>query len=137
MKTVTHRGFIAVMHEKYAEQGEMTRLIQESSAIGDYPESLIIPGSSYLWVGRDHHLNREEVAELITRMQHWLKTGMLKAEARSLEHRAVDGPKIKTCHFCGADAVLTPITKEVYICTKCGAEGETLISRWKVEGASQ
>jgi len=36
-------------------------------------------------------------------------------------------PETKICHFCGADAVLTPVTKKVYTCTKCGAEGETLV----------
>ncbi len=79
MKTEkTNRGFFVVTHEKYKnEPGEMTRLIQESSAIGDYENSFSCPGSSYLWVGQDHHLNREEVAELITRMQRWLETGSL------------------------------------------------------------
>ncbi len=77
----TERGFIVVTHEKYQNKhGEMTRLIQESSAIGDYEDSFDRPGSSYLWVGQDHHLNREEVAELVTRMQHWLKTGRLKTD---------------------------------------------------------
>lgn len=75
----TVRGFIVVTHEKYQnKQGEMTRLIQESSAIGDYEDSEDCPGSSYLWVGQDHHLNREEISELIVRMQHWLETGRLK-----------------------------------------------------------
>jgi hypothetical protein len=55
----------------------MTRLIQESSAIGDYEDSFDCPGSSYLWVGDDHHLDREEVAELIENMQHWLDNGRL------------------------------------------------------------
>jgi len=69
-----------IKHEKYHEPCETTRLVQESSAIGDYEDSSDLPGSSYLWVGQDHHLNREEVAELINRMQHWLETGRLKAD---------------------------------------------------------
>lgn len=80
MKTVTHRGFIVVMHEKYPNNGEQTRLIQESSVIGDYDDSFDRPGSSYLWVGQDHHLNRGEVAELISQMRHWLDTGRLKED---------------------------------------------------------
>ena len=77
----TQRGFVVVVHEKYQNKpGEMTRLIQESSAIGDYENSADEPGSSYLWVGSDHHLNREEVGELIARMQHWLDTGRLKID---------------------------------------------------------
>jgi len=35
--------------------------------------------------------------------------------------------KTKTCPFCGADTVWTPVTKKVYTCTRCGAEGETLM----------
>jgi hypothetical protein len=77
---VTERGFIVVTHEKYQNIGKMTRLIQESSAIGDYGDSMDCPGSSYLWIGQDHQLNREGVAELITRMQHWLETGRLKVD---------------------------------------------------------
>lgn len=80
----------------------MTRLIQESSAVGDY-----------LWVG-DHHLNREEVTELITRMQHWLKTGRLKLA------NEIEEVQLPPCHFCGADMVLTHEVKEIAICTKCG-----------------
>ena len=75
----TERGFIIVQEEKYQNQpGEMTRLIGESSAIGDYEDSLDYPGSSYLWVGVDHHLNREQVRELIDRMQYWLKSKRLE-----------------------------------------------------------
>lgn len=82
MKTEkTDRGFIVILHEKYQNKsGETTRLIQESSAIGDYENSFNCPGSSYLWIGNDHHLNREEVADLITRMQYWLETGRLKMD---------------------------------------------------------
>ncbi len=77
----TERGFVIVEHEKYQNTpGEMKRLIQESSAIGDYEKSFNNPGSSYLWIGQDHHLNREEVRELINRMQCWLETGKLKPD---------------------------------------------------------
>jgi hypothetical protein len=81
---LTGRGFRAVVHEKYQNTpGEFTRLVQESSAIGDYEDSYEKPGSSYLWVGNDHHLNREEIAELIERMQYWLENGRLKVDDRS------------------------------------------------------
>ncbi len=55
----------------------MTRLIQESSAIGDYEDSEDNVGSSYLWVGNDHHLNREEVSLLVHIMSSWLIDGRL------------------------------------------------------------
>lgn len=74
----TERGFVIVTEEKYQnEPGEFTRLIQESSAIRNYEDAYDKPGSSALWVGNDHHLDREQVAELISRMQHWLDTGRL------------------------------------------------------------
>jgi len=73
----TNRGFTIVLHEKHPNE-EMTRLLQESSAIGGYEDSCTNPGSSYLWVGQDHHLNREEIEELIEKMQYWLKTSRLK-----------------------------------------------------------
>lgn len=69
--TRTQRGFTVVDYPSYPEN-EMKRLVQASSAIGDYEDSFEIPGSSYLWIGCDHHLDREEVKELIDVMQHWL-----------------------------------------------------------------
>ena len=75
----TERGFIRVMHEKYQNKpGEITCLVQESSAIGDRDDSFENPGSSFLWVGNDHHLNRDEIRDLINRMQYWLDTKRLE-----------------------------------------------------------
>jgi len=75
----TDRGFAVITAERYStESGQSSRLIQESSAIGDYADSLEKPGSSSLWVGQAHHLNREEVAELVSYMQRWLDTGSLQ-----------------------------------------------------------
>jgi len=77
----TERGFVCVGHRSYPNREEDLRLIQESSAINfDYDDALDRPGSSYLWVGDSHHLNREEVRELISRMQHWLDTGRLAVD---------------------------------------------------------
>lgn len=73
------RGFIVITHQKYQnEPNEMTRLIQESSAIGNYDNAVDNPGSSFLWVGQDHHLNREEITDLIERMQYWLNNKRLE-----------------------------------------------------------
>jgi len=66
------RGFGIIEAEKYQnERGEFTRLVQESSAVGEYEDSLSNPGGSYLWIGQDHHLNREEVEEFIKILQYW------------------------------------------------------------------
>jgi hypothetical protein len=70
------------MHPNYLEPHEETRLISESSAIGDYRDSLRCPGSSFQWVGENHHLNREEVKELVGRMQEWLKKKRLRKDKR-------------------------------------------------------
>jgi hypothetical protein len=83
MKSIkTNRGFIIVEHPRYLNGKENARLIQESSAIGDYDDSFKEPGSSYLWVGEHHHLNREEVGELIKRMQRWLQVGRLAEDEK-------------------------------------------------------
>lgn len=71
--TITPRGFALVEHETYIVYGgKATRLVQESSAVGDYDDAFKCSGSSFLWIGPDHHLNREEVSELITMMMAWL-----------------------------------------------------------------
>ena len=76
----TNRGFILVEHPSYPGC-ETKRLIQESSAaLGKYPDCFHNPGSSALWIGKDHHLDREEVAELIRRLQHWLDNKRLPAD---------------------------------------------------------
>lgn len=76
---VTDRGFGIIKHPPYADAQESeTRLVQESSAIsGEYPDAFDHPGSSYLWIGADHHLNREEVALLVKHLKTWLNTGKL------------------------------------------------------------
>jgi len=76
----TPRGFVIVTHKKYTEPNKNERVIQESSAIGDYENSFQKPGSSFLWVGENHHLNREEIKELVERMEYWLKSGRLKVD---------------------------------------------------------
>lgn len=83
MKVVTtHRGFHVLEHPKYPPPDTPTeqvffRLAQESSIIGDYPDACDRPGSSALWIGLSHHLNREEVRDLVAHLNHWLTTGTL------------------------------------------------------------
>lgn len=74
-ETITERGFRLVTH-KYNLGGE-GRLVQESSAIGHYDDSYAKPGSSYLWLGEEHHLDRTEVAMLRDYLDHWLTNGRL------------------------------------------------------------
>lgn len=73
----TSRGFNALLHEAYPAV-DLIRLAVESSAVGDYPDSLDNPGSSFLWIGQHHHLNREEVKEFCDYLQRWLETGSLQ-----------------------------------------------------------
>lgn len=75
-ETKTNRGFGIINYPSYPS-GQEKRLVQASSAIGDYEDSFENPGSSYLWIGEHHHLNREEVASLIEHLKTWLETGKL------------------------------------------------------------
>lgn len=68
-----------LLHPAYTTGGQ-TRLTSESSAIGDYEDSYSHPGSSFLWIGDNHHLDREEVATLITHLQYWLDNRRLKED---------------------------------------------------------
>jgi|GEM_PF-3411062 len=84
MKTTDgRRGFRDITHQTYpadelvAQFGSSARIAGESSAIGDYPDSMDKPGSSYIWIGEAHHLDREEVAQLIRALSIWLNTGRL------------------------------------------------------------
>lgn len=77
--TTSDRGFQSLTHPGYDTDKSrgVKRLVGQSSAVGNYPDSWDRPGSSYLWVGEHHHLNREEVAELVAVLQRWLYTGKL------------------------------------------------------------
>jgi hypothetical protein len=77
----TDRGFRIVYQRAYLTSRCDERLIQESSSIGDYDDSVEKPGSSFLWVGANKHLNREEVAELVKLMQGWLDTGRIPMDS--------------------------------------------------------
>lgn len=72
----TNRGFIVIEHNRYPDGGPV-RLLQESSIVGHYDDALDNPGSSALWVGEDHHLNRENVGSLVRCLHYWLDDGRL------------------------------------------------------------
>lgn len=84
---VQNRGFAEIHHTTYppGEKRVPTRLVSESSKIGDYSDSAEHPGSSYLWVGDNHHLNREEVLELVSLLLHWIREGHLPRSERGGE----------------------------------------------------
>lgn len=71
----TPRGFEVIYLED--EEKNQLKLVQQSSRVGDYPDSWERPGSSALWVG-ECHLDREQVAEFIAHMACWLATGHLE-----------------------------------------------------------
>ncbi len=68
--TISNRGFHFIKKDE-------ERIVSESSAIGDYEDSFDIPGSSYLWVGGEVQLNREEIAQLRDALTHWLENKRL------------------------------------------------------------
>ena len=78
-ESTERRGFGDVFHAGYPNDLGELRLVGQSSAVGDYHNSWNDPGSSFLWVGKDHHLNREEVAKLRDYLSNWLATGQLFA----------------------------------------------------------
>jgi hypothetical protein len=77
--TKTERGFDLIEIPAYTS-GVKERLIQQSSAMDDTERGMSNPGSSFLWVGSQHHLCREEIEELIRYLERWLKTGRLKVK---------------------------------------------------------
>ncbi len=78
MNRITNeRGFQLIRHQMYTDEQVQLRVVGQSSAIGDYEDSLDKPGSSFLWVGGELHLGRKEVAELAGYLKNWLETGEL------------------------------------------------------------
>jgi hypothetical protein len=76
----TPRGFERVIHVAYPTSlgSSIDMLIQQSCGIGEYLDAFDRPGSSYLWITDDFHLNREEVEHLRDRLTAWLSTGSLR-----------------------------------------------------------
>lgn len=83
---LTNRGFQTVKADRYASDPPVkTRLLQQSSVIR-YDDGLDRPGSSCLWIGEDHHLNREDVESLRNYLTRWLETGKLFSRTETTEH---------------------------------------------------
>lgn len=84
---ISDRGFRRIVATVYGGQNNLAfepddtdpvaLLVAEASTVGDYPDSLDRPGSSFLWVGEYHHLDRNQVAELAAALNHWLESGRL------------------------------------------------------------
>lgn len=79
----TERGFQTIWHPTTGEDGQEARLLQQASAIGDQPGAFDNPGSSYLWIGKEHRLNQLEVALLAGYLLHWLASGQLFEESEA------------------------------------------------------
>lgn len=77
--TKSDRGFEFLEHPKYLpeERGDCDQLASQSSAVGDYDDAMERPGTSFLWIGEDHHLDRKEVLQLVKHLNAWLDTGKL------------------------------------------------------------
>lgn len=94
--TTSQRGFEVVQHEAYLPPHPELRLVGQSSAIGGYEDALSRPGSSFLWVGREHHLDRGEVAELAAHLRAWLATGSLDPAPQGDTPAALPAPGAAT-----------------------------------------
>ena len=91
----TARGFEYISLPSYANEPQPLRLVGQSSAVGEYPDALEKPGSSFLWIGGGdgpcHHLSREQVSELAAHLRAWLETGLLSiAEKQQTLQAAVE-----------------------------------------------
>lgn len=73
----TLRGFPQLVHPTHKNPDVPTALLEQSSMIDFSQPDSQTPGTSYLWVGKDHHLNRAEVQELVVHLQRWLDKGHL------------------------------------------------------------
>ena len=87
-QTETPRGFGLVLFDD--ANGQKCSL-QQSSAIGDTEDACDRPGSSFVWLGIDSgnpgarmHLDREQVAGLIERLQSWVDTGNFGSPAEAI-----------------------------------------------------
>ena len=78
----TLANFPTIEHDIYSS-GDSLKLLEQSTIIGDYEDAFDKPGSSALWFGKDHHLNREEVAMVVHILEHWLETGDFPEEIGS------------------------------------------------------
>ena len=75
----------------------LEHLVFEPDFYKDYPIQAVLleessksslchgTGSSFLWVGEHHLLNRAEVYKLIEHMQRWLVTGSLREGSKLIE----------------------------------------------------
>lgn len=96
MKIVrSERGFQFLVHGAYVPPHEEKRLVSQSSVVGEYEDSFERPGSSALWIGDEHHLNREEVAQLVQHLSAWLKSGSLEVVEEEAAEPSEPSPERK------------------------------------------
>ena len=69
------RGFRWLTHTVYDKPTASAELAGE---FGMYRFGVCMD-SSFLWIGKQHLLNREEVQQLVDNLQHWLTNGRLPA----------------------------------------------------------
>ena len=77
--TRTARGFEKIECAAFPPELGTVPLVWASSSIGDYADSFDRPGSSFLWVGEKHRLNREQVLDLAAHLTAWCMTGSLES----------------------------------------------------------
>lgn len=84
----TDRGFEVLEHDVYASQPPAkSTIVQQSCVIRSFAGAYAFPGSSCLWIGKDHHLDRNEVRELVGFLQQWLETGTLSLPPKDEEEQ--------------------------------------------------
>lgn len=80
----TSRGFEIV---EFNDANGVACSLQQSSAIGQYPEAMEKPGSSFVWLGASKqgepvrmHLDREMVRQLRNLLTSWLGDGRFSGD---------------------------------------------------------
>jgi hypothetical protein len=72
VKVTNDRGFHGIFSRRYI--GEEEECIVKESSAAKYMQ----PGSSYLWFGREHHLDEDQVRFVVNVLNTWLDTGCMK-----------------------------------------------------------
>lgn len=70
-------GFRMITEDVYAENKRSTLMLESSAIDPDLEGSFNKPGSSYLWIGDDFHLNRAQVRQFIICLEYWMKNKRL------------------------------------------------------------
>lgn len=112
----TERGFGII---RFIDANGQNCSIQQSSAIGDIPDALSNPGSSFLWIGVDGariHASKDQVREIVACLQSWIETGSL-----GTDDEGTTPFSCKTCNYHGDIEDFLSTDESNYSCPLCSS----------------